>query len=43
MFIANINAAMKGVTLGGKAVTALWLRAPMQILFIGLIWWASRS
>jgi|SRR5208337_412693 len=42
MFTANINAAMKGVTLGGKPVTALWLRTPMQILFIGLIWWASR-
>src|SRR5271157_5790571 len=42
MFTANINAAMKGVTLGGKPVTPLWLRTPMQILFIGLIWWASR-
>jgi uncharacterized membrane protein len=40
MFTANINAAMKGVTLGGKPVTPLWLRTPMQILFIGLIWWA---
>jgi uncharacterized membrane protein len=42
MFTANINAALKGVTLGGKPVTPLWLRAPMQIVFIGLIWWASR-
>ncbi len=41
MFIANVNAALKGVTLRGKPVTALWLRTPMQILFIGLIWWAS--
>jgi uncharacterized membrane protein len=41
MFIANVNAALKGMTLGGKPVTALWLRTPMQILFIGLIWWAS--
>ncbi len=41
MFTANINAALKGVTLGGKPVTKLWLRTPMQILFIGLIWWAS--
>jgi uncharacterized membrane protein len=41
MFTANINAALKGVTLGGKPVTPLWLRTPMQILFIGLIWWAS--
>src|SRR5208283_3074480 len=42
MFTANISAAMKGVTLGGKPVTPLWLRTPMQVLFIGLIWWASR-
>ncbi|HMD16822.1 MAG TPA: DoxX family protein [Terriglobales bacterium] len=41
MFTANINAALKGVTLGGKPVTRLRLRTPMQILFIGLIWWAS--
>ncbi|MGB6385284.1 MAG: DoxX family protein [Terriglobales bacterium] len=41
MFIANVNAALKGVTLRGKPATALWLRTPMQILFIGLIWWAS--
>ena len=42
MFTANVNAALKGVTLNGKPVTPLWLRAPMQILFIGLIWWATR-
>jgi uncharacterized membrane protein len=41
MFTANVNAALKGVTLRGKPVTALWLRTPMQILFIGLIWWAA--
>ncbi len=42
MFTANINAALKGVTLRGKPVTPLWLRTPMQILFVGLIWWGSR-
>jgi hypothetical protein len=41
MFIANINAAMKGVTLMGTPATPLALRVPMQILFIALIWWAS--
>jgi uncharacterized membrane protein len=41
MFIANVHAAKKGLTLGGKPVTALWLRTPMQVLFIGLLWWAS--
>jgi uncharacterized membrane protein len=42
MFTANINAALKRVTLRGKPVTPLWLRTPMQILFVGLIWWGSR-
>ena len=41
MFTANINAALKGLTLRGRPVTPLWLRTPMQILFIGLIWWAT--
>jgi uncharacterized membrane protein len=43
MFVANINAAQKGVTLRGKPPTPLWLRAPMQILFIGLLWWSTRG
>jgi uncharacterized membrane protein len=41
MFTANINAALKGLTLRGRPVTPLWPRTPMQILFIGLIWWAT--
>ena len=41
MFTANVNAARHQMTLGGKPVTALWLRAPMQLLFIGLIGWAA--
>jgi uncharacterized membrane protein len=43
MFIANLNAAEKGVTLRGKPPTPLWLRAPMQVLFIGLLWWSTRG
>jgi len=43
MFTANVNAALKGVTLKGKPVTPLWLRAPMQVLFMGLIWWAAQG
>jgi uncharacterized membrane protein len=42
MFIANVNAAQRGVTLRGKSPTPLWLRAPMQILFIALLWWSTR-
>jgi uncharacterized membrane protein len=43
MFPANVHAALKGATLRGKPATPLWLRAPMQLLFIGLLWWASRA
>lgn len=42
MFIANVNAAQRDVTLRGKPPTPLWLRAPMQILFIALLWWSTR-
>jgi len=42
MFPANVRAAREGLLLRGKPATALWLRVPMQGLFIGLVWWASR-
>lgn len=42
MFVANVNAAQKGLTLRGKLATPLWLRTPMQILFIALLWWSTR-
>jgi uncharacterized membrane protein len=42
MFIANVKAAQRVVTLRGKPPTPLWLRAPMQILFIALLWWSTR-
>jgi uncharacterized membrane protein len=42
MFPANVRAARERLTLRGKPATALWLRAPMQAFFIGLIWWARR-
>ena len=42
IFIANVNATRRGVTLRGKPPTPLWLRAPMQILFIALLWWSTR-
>jgi uncharacterized membrane protein len=42
MFPANIRAARERLLMGGKPATALWLRVPMQVFFIGLIWWASR-
>jgi uncharacterized membrane protein len=42
MLPANISAALRGVTLAGKPVTGLWLRIPMQALFVGLAWWTTQ-
>lgn len=39
---ANIQAARAKVTLRGRPATPLWLRVPMQILFIVLAWWSTR-
>ena len=39
---ANIHAARAGVTLRGKPATNLWLRVPMQILFIAIAFWSAR-
>jgi uncharacterized membrane protein len=42
LFPANASAAKRGLTLGGKPVTPLRLRIPMQIVFIALTWWATQ-
>jgi uncharacterized membrane protein len=41
VFPANVKASRSGVGIGGKSATPLWLRAPMQALFIGLTWWSA--
>jgi uncharacterized membrane protein len=41
MFTANVNAALNEIPLGGQDPTPLWLRTPMQILYIGMVWWTS--
>ena len=41
MFPANINAALKQVSLRGRPATPLWLRIPMQVLFIALALWIA--
>lgn len=41
MFPANVNAVVNEISLGGDAPTPLWLRAPMQLLYIGMVWWTS--
>ncbi len=38
MFPANVNAIINGISLGGNAPTPLWFRAPMQLLYIGMVW-----
>jgi uncharacterized membrane protein len=42
-FPANVNAALNGIPLGGEPPTPLWLRTPMQVLFIAMVWWTSIS
>ena len=41
MFPANVNAIINGIPLGGNAPTPLWVRGPMQLLYIGMVWWTS--
>ena len=41
MFPANVNAIVNEIPLGGNAPTPLWVRAPMQLLYIGMVWWTS--
>ncbi len=41
MFPANINAALRHIPLRGRPPTPLWLRVPMQVLFIGAVCWAT--
>jgi uncharacterized membrane protein len=41
LFPANVNAVLNGIPLGGNAPTPLWVRAPMQLLYVGMVWWTS--
>jgi len=41
VFPANVKAAREGVGIGSSAATSLWLRGPMQVLFIILTWWSA--
>ena len=42
IFPANWKAAREGIPLAGKRPTPLWLRAPMQVLFLVLTWWVTQ-
>jgi uncharacterized membrane protein len=38
MLPANVSAASRGIPLRGRSPTPLWLRVPMQVLFIVWAW-----
>jgi uncharacterized membrane protein len=41
MFPANIHGAVRKLPLRGRMATPLWLRTPMQVVFIGVAAWAA--
>jgi uncharacterized membrane protein len=41
LFPANVYAALGEIPLRGEAATPLWIRTPMQLLYIGMVWWTS--
>src|SRR4028119_1883936 len=41
MFSANVNAALNEIPLVSQDPTPLWLRTPMQLLYIGMVCWTS--
>ena len=43
MFPANVYAAIGGVTLGGKPATDLLFRTPLQLFWIAVLWWSTRT
>jgi uncharacterized membrane protein len=43
MFPGNVKAAFQKLAIGGTPATPLWLRAPMQVLFISLLWWVIKA
>ena len=41
LFPANVYAALNEIPLRGEAPTPLWIRGPMQLLYIGMFCWTS--
>jgi uncharacterized membrane protein len=41
MFPANIHAARTNHTIGGRPHTRMAVRLPLQLLWIGLLWWCG--
>jgi uncharacterized membrane protein len=42
IFPANAKAAIEHLQVAGRPATPLWLRLPIQLVFIALAWWVSR-
>jgi len=43
LFPANIYAARKGLHIAGRPATPLVIRLPLQLFWIGALWWVARS
>ena len=41
MFPGNVYAALNDVPFRGEPPTPLWLRTPIQLFYIGMVWWTS--
>ena len=41
MFPANIYAAQHGLTIGGRAAPPLAIRFPLQLFWVGALWWIA--
>lgn len=43
MFPANVHAAINNVAIGGRPATPLAIRFPLQLFWIGALWWTARA
>jgi uncharacterized membrane protein len=43
IFPANVHASMTGVTINNRPLTQIWIRTPIQILLIILLFWLIHS
>ena len=41
LFPANVNAALEDIPFRGEPPTTLWFRAPIQLVFVAVVWWTS--
>jgi uncharacterized membrane protein len=41
MYPANVNAAVNGISFRGRPPTPLWLRTPVQIVYVLAVWWSA--